>query len=90
MPLSESKGVIATAGGGSIALILAAQYCISGKQNYFFFLTFQKNNHEKLLKFEQLTTTHSHTTERRLWARKKNYGYIEPIHITIPCPTLVI
>lgn len=50
-----------------------------------FSLTFQKINHEKL----EILTTHNHSLSHNgetSLGKKKNYGYIEPIHITIPCP----
>lgn len=64
---------IATAGEGPIGHSLAAQYCISGKQNYKVIqLYFSKHNHEKLLNFNNSQPLPlSRKVERRPWARKK-------------------
>lgn len=75
---------IATAGEGPIDHSLAAQYCISGKQNYKVIQPyFSKHNHEKLLK--KLPNTLSLTQGREKSLGKKKNGYMEPIHITNPC-----
>lgn len=78
---------IATAGEGPIDHSLAAQYCISGKQNYKVIQPyFSKHNHEKLLNFNNLQTLSlSHARERDVPGQEKNNGYMEPIHITNPC-----